>query len=178
MYKRQPLYSLDSSRVDYGLARGLYKNNKDDYKLGAGFAKPIIDTIPSFMGIPKIKGENDNIQEILDSFFNENISRVQDVHKNACRDGDCFVWITREKNNSILYPELKTKLSFNIIPPEQISRIRRDIVTGKPIEYILKSEYSWVDENNQNKKAIITQRISEEYKVTEIDGDMPDGRCV
>ena len=33
-------YVLNSSRVDYDLARQLYHNTHDDYKLGAGLPSP------------------------------------------------------------------------------------------------------------------------------------------
>ncbi|HEY8354396.1 MAG TPA: hypothetical protein VIK69_05210, partial [Methylophilaceae bacterium] len=42
-------YQLDSSRVDYELARALYNNTHDRYKLGAAFARPVINTTAGFM---------------------------------------------------------------------------------------------------------------------------------
>jgi len=38
-------YSLNTSRVNYQLARELYHNTNEAYKLGAGFAKQIINTL-------------------------------------------------------------------------------------------------------------------------------------
>jgi len=52
-------YVLNSSRVDYKLARQLYHNTHDDYKLGAGFTKPIINTLAGFMGVPRFHCEDE-----------------------------------------------------------------------------------------------------------------------
>ena len=52
-------YVLNSSRVEYELARQLYHNTHDDYKLGAGFAKPIINTLAGFMGVPRFRCQDE-----------------------------------------------------------------------------------------------------------------------
>ena len=49
-------YSLHiEGHVDYRRARDLYYNRDDAYKLGAGFAKPIVNTLAGFMGTPKFQ---------------------------------------------------------------------------------------------------------------------------
>jgi len=167
-------YRLDSSRVDYAKARALYKNIDDDYKLGAGFAKPVINTTVGFIGVPHFRSDDEDAQTVVDGFFENNVSRMQQVHRDALRDGDCFVWITREEEEDIaLYPETKARLVFNIIPPEQVKKINRDPITGKPREYILLSEHYWEDENGEQRKATITQRITKERRVILIEGDIP-----
>jgi len=109
-------YTLDSSRVDYGLARSLYDNTEDRYKLGAGFCKPIINAKAGFMGVPSYLTEDEEAKEVLDNFFNSNKSKMGGTNKKALLEGDCFVWITREETDAILYPETKTRLVYNIIP--------------------------------------------------------------
>lgn len=167
-------YKLDSSRVDYAKARALYKNTDDDYKLGAGFAKPVINTTTAFMGVPRFRSDDEAAQQALDDFFGANVSRMQQVHRDALRDGDCFVWITREEEEDVeLYPESGARLVFNIIPPEQVKKINRNPITGKPREYILVSEHTWEDEDGKKKKATITQHISRDRRLTKIEGDIP-----
>ena len=39
---------------DYALARQLYHNTADDYKLGGAFAKPVVNTTVAFMGVPRL----------------------------------------------------------------------------------------------------------------------------
>ncbi|MBO8169335.1 MAG: phage portal protein [Thermoanaerobacteraceae bacterium] len=169
-------YRLNSSRVDYAKARALYDNTDDDYKLGAGFAKPVINTTVGFMGVPRFLSEDEDAQTVLDDFFSANVSKMQLTHRNALRDGDCFVWITREETeDAALYPEAKVRLVYNIIPPEQVKKINRDPLTGKPREYVLVSEHVWEDEDGAKKRAVITQRISRERRVIQIQGDNPPG---
>ncbi len=167
-------YKLNSSRVNYSLARRLYKNEADNYKLGAGFAKPIINTAVGFMGVPHFRSEDEEAQQVLDDFFSPKVSRMQQVHRDTMRDGDCFVWITREEEEEPeLYPEEGTRLVFNFIPPEQIKQINRDVLTGKPLEYVLVSEHTWLDEKGEEAEATITQRISKERRLIAIEGDTP-----
>lgn len=169
-------YKLDSSRVDYARAKALYKNTDENYKLGAGFAKPVINTTVAFMGVPRFRSEDEDAQAVLDSFFSDSVSRMQQTHRDTQRDGDCFVWITREEEEDAeLYPEGGARLVFNIIPPEQVYKINRDPVTGKPREYILKSEHTWEDEDGAQRKATIIQRISKERRVVLVEGDTMPG---
>ncbi|NPV80731.1 MAG: phage portal protein [Firmicutes bacterium] len=169
-------YRLDSSRVDYAKARALYENVDDNYKLGAGFAKPVINTTVGFMGVPQFRSEDEDAQAVLDDFFGANTSRMQQTHRNTLRDGDCFVWVTREETeDKALYPEAKTRLVYNIIPPEQVIQIIRHPLTRSVQEYVLKSEHVWLDERNYQHRAIITQRISRERRLIQVDGDIPPG---
>ncbi|AYO30815.1 phage portal protein [Biomaibacter acetigenes] len=167
-------YRLNSSRVDYPKARAIYENIDDAYKLGAGFAKPVINTTVGFMGVPHFRSEDPDAQAVLDDFFGANVSRMQQTHRNAMRDGDCFVWITREETeDAALYPETKARLVYNIIPPEQVVQIIRNPITGSVQEYVLKSEHIWLDESNNTRRCVVTQRISGDHRMIQIDGDTP-----
>lgn len=69
------VYSLNSSKVNYEVARQLYNNTKDDYKLGSSFVKPIINSTVGFMGVPHFITEDENAQPILDDFILDNTSK-------------------------------------------------------------------------------------------------------
>lgn len=167
-------YKLDSSRVDYEMAKHLYYNTQDDYKLGAGFAKVVINNAVSFMGVPEFKSQDKEAHEVLETFFEKNQSNMQTTTRNSLRDGDCFVWITREETRDLqLYPEDKTRLIYNVIPPEQVKEIKRDPLTNEVIEYVLVSAHEWEDERGDVKKATITQRIRHGEKEVEVEGDSP-----
>lgn len=169
-------YSLNSSKVDYKKARELYRNTADNYKLGAGFAKPVINTQVSFMSVPKFVSQEEKAQETLTNFFESNRSEMNKTHRNALRDGDCYVWITREKDRNLsLFPEKKTLLIYNIIPPEQVTDIILDPVTNEPIEYILTSTHDWTDDNGNKRKGTVIQRIGAKYYKVDVDGDTPPG---
>lgn len=167
-------YQLDSSRVEYGKARALYDNTDDKYKLGAGFAKGIINTAAGLMGVPRICSKDEVAQEILDDFFSDNTSRMAEVQRNALRDGDWFVWVTREENRElVLYPEQKTRLVFNMLPPEQVAHIKKDPLTGQVREYIVTAAHEWLDDLDNPRKALITQRISAGKRIIRVTGDVP-----
>jgi hypothetical protein len=169
-----PVYQLNSSKVDYAKARDLYHNEDDDYKLGGGFAKPIINTPVGFMGVPRFRSEDPGAQDALDEFFGANVSLMQQVHRDAFRDGDCYVWITREEvQDADLYPETRgARLIPNLIPPEQVEDIITDPITGHIQEYVLKSRHEWT-EGGKKRKCTVIQRIRRGMRVTEIEGDTP-----
>jgi hypothetical protein len=168
------VYVLDSSRVDYATARQLYANTIDSYKLGAGFAKPIIDTAVGFMGIPSFVSADQGANDALEQWFSGLVSERQQVQRDAMRDGDCWVWLTYEElNNNPLYPEVPGRIVFNIVPPEMIQTVSRHPVTGDIMQITLKSTVDWVDVAGSRKKSTITQAISAEARVITVEGDMP-----
>ena len=172
-------YTLNTSTVDFRFARNLYDNTEEGYKLGAWASKPVINTCVGFMGVPRFRAEDPEAQGILDEFHAENVSAQQQTHRDALRDGDCWVWITREEDeeSAILYPELEgVKFKYNIIPPEMLSdeHTRRDPVTGKIIEYGLVSGHTWTDGHGNDLKCEIIQRINKDERTIEVEGDRPE----
>ena len=169
-------YSLDTTKVDYTLSRELYENIHDEYKLGSWAAKPIINTCVGFMGVPWFRAVDPEAQLVLDAFHVDNVSLQQQTHRDALRDGDCWVWLTREEEDEskLLYPELgEAKIMYNIIPPEKIHSVRRNPVTGKIIEYTLKSVHEWTDEKGNKQKSIILDTINKNKRVIEVEGPVP-----
>ncbi|WP_241747206.1 hypothetical protein [Lysinibacillus sphaericus] len=97
--------------------------------------------------MPEFKIVDKDAQEILEAFFKDNISNIQRTERDSLRDGDCFVWITREEEaDAALYPEQPTRLVYNIIPPGQVKDIIRHPLTGAINEYQLVSSHEWEDE--------------------------------
>lgn len=173
-------YKLDTSTVDYKMARELYNNTDDNYKLGAWAAKPVINTCVGFMGVPSFRVEDEEAQEVLNAFHSENVSAFQQTHRDTLRDGDCWVWLTREEDeeNKVLYPETDGfRLVYNIIPPEMIdhSQTRRNPITGKIEEYVFRGEHTWIDENGMSHRCVIVERIDKHRRKREIIGDRPPG---
>lgn len=168
-------YTLNSSRVGYALARQLYHNTADDYKLGGAFAKPVVNTTVAFMGVPRFRSEGEEAQKVLDDFFGASVSRMQQVHTGALCEGDAYVMLTREEEeDAVLYPETNgARLVFNILPPEQVVAINRDPITGSVYEYVLKSEHTWMDTAGKQRRCTITQQIRRDARKVEVDGDSP-----
>lgn len=166
-------YALNSNKVDYKLTKELYHNTNDDYKLGAGFAKPIINTLAGFMGVPRFSIDDEEAQAILEEHINRCVSRMQRTHQLTLRDADCYAMLANLEVDDILYPEAKTRIEFIIIPPEQVADIEVNPLTRLPIAYTLKSRHRWG--NNKEKEYTVTQRITaDEIKIT-VEGDAPEG---
>ena len=168
-------YVLNSSRVDYDLARQLYHNAHDDYKLGAGFAKPIINTLAGFTGVPRFRCKDEEGQEVLDEHVSRWVSRMQRVHQLCLRDGDCFVMLANLENDDPLYPDEENRIDFIIIPPEQIADIDLDPITRRPKAYTIKARAKWKDEEGQEKEYIVLQKFTADKVVLKVEGDAPEG---
>lgn len=165
-------YVLNSSRVDYELARQLYHNTHDDYKLGAGFAKPIINTLAGFMGVSRFRCKDEECQEVLDEHVSRWVSRMQRTHQLELRDGDCFVMLANFENDDPLYPDEKNRIDFIIIPPEQIADIEIDPITRRPKAYTIKARAKW---DVGQKEYAVMQRITAEEITVKVEGDAPEG---
>jgi len=168
-------YVLNSSRVDYDLARQLYHNTHDDYKLGAGFAKPIINTLAGFMGVPRFRTEDEEGQEVLDEHISRWVSRMQRSHQLCLRDGDCFVMLANLDNDDPLYPDEENRIDFIIIPPEQVADIELDPITRKPKAYSIKARAKWKDEEGQEKEYTVLQKFTADKVVLKVEGEAPEG---
>lgn len=168
-------YVLNSSRVDYDLARQLYHNTHDDYKLGAGFAKPIINTLAGFMGAPRFRCKDEECQEVLDEIINRWVSRMQRVHQLCLRDGDCFVMLANLENDNPLYPDEESRIDFIIIPPEQIADIEIDPITRRTKAYTIKARAKWKDEVGQGKEYTVLQKFTADRVVLKVEGTTPEG---
>ena len=168
-------YVLNSSRVDYDLARQLYHNAHDDYKLGAGFAKPIINTLAGFMGVPRFRTKDEEGQEVLDEHVSRWVSRMQRAHQLCLRDGDCFVMLANLDNDDPLYPDEENRIDFIIIPPEQIADIELDPITRRPKAYTIKARAKWKDEEGQEKEYTVLQKFTADRVVLKVEGDAPEG---
>jgi hypothetical protein len=85
--------AFDTSRVDYGRARKLYRNQIPQYKLGAHFARPIINFTAGYIGVPHFKSKAgvDEADEALDEFDSKFVSTFLTVNRNTLRDGDVFL---------------------------------------------------------------------------------------
>ncbi len=169
------MYTLDSSHVNYVMARELYDNVRANYKLGAGFAKPIINTAVAFMGVPTFRIDDEDAQTELENFAARNVAKMQETHRNAFRDGDCYVRLSREDRGGLLFPE-GAQIIYNVMPADMVENVVRNPLTGQEIEYTLKSQYSWKDSAGASRQCVIQQKISAEQIKTEIvSGDTPEG---
>ena len=173
-------YSLNiEGHVDYKRARDLYYNRDEHYKLGAGFAKPIVNTLAGFMGVPKFICEDEGAQEDLDAFMDGIRSVQQRIHQKNLVDGECFVRIVNLPDDSVLYPENRkgTRLTARIIPPEQIPTggLEYDPVTHDYTAVTILTKNKWIDEHGDKQEYTFRQRITANEVITTVEGNAPPG---
>lgn len=161
-----PSYRLDSSRVNYELARALYHNTADAYKLGAGFARPIIHATAGFMGAPHFSHADPDASGILERMAAEWESAFFRVNRNALRDGDVFARIVYAPDR--FNPSVR-RFTLRLIPPEWVTP-EVDPLTGDlmrvTIRYPMKSAdglFDWV----------LTEIITPKERRFEVDGRAP-----
>lgn len=82
-------------RMNYDLTRELYPNINDKYKLGAGLARPIVDTAADFMGAPYFEHPDPEAAQALEADMQRWTGKALRVNRNAIRDGDQVLRITR-----------------------------------------------------------------------------------
>lgn len=168
-------YVLDSvDRVNYEMARKLYRNEHKDYKLGAGFAKPIVNTIAGFMGVPHFRCADEDAQEVLDKYTRRWVSRMVRTHILALRDGDCYVMLVRPEDDDPLFPG-EPRVDYVIIPPEQVKSIEFDPFTRRPTAYTLQGKVQWADGSGATKEYTIIQRYTDQEIQITVEGDAPEG---
>ena len=173
-------YSLNiEGHVDYKRARDLYYNRDDRYKLGAGFAKPIINTLAGFMGTPTFTCDDEGAQEGLDAFVGEIRSIQQRIHQKNLVDGECFVRLVNLPDDNVLYPENRkgTRLTARIIPPEQIPAggLEYDPITHEYTAVTILTKNKWIDEHGDRQEYTYRQRITANEVVTTVEGNAPEG---
>lgn len=182
-------YTLDSSKVNYSLARQIYGNTHDKYKLGAGFAKPIINSVVGFMGMPIFNStggddeELDRVNNILDNpesdeeivfsedlkqkFFDDFINKedgvFQQIHKNTLRDGDCYLLVTKKDTDSPLYGSNELIFDYRFIEPASIFCIYNSFNESIISKAVITTKINYTDEN----KHFVSYKITETWTEAE-----------
>ncbi|MBT9141987.1 MAG: hypothetical protein DDT29_00380 [Dehalococcoidia bacterium] len=148
-------YTLDSSRVDYTLARDLYRNIAPGYQLGAAFAKPVINTTAGFVGVPHFTHLDADADQVLDQVMSKWTGKILRINRNALRDGDVFARIVRGPSRF----DQKQSFDLVLVPPEWVTPIP-DPFTGQWLKLVIRHPVSIVDP--------VTGRKTGDYTVTEI----------
>lgn len=164
-------YSLDSSRVDYGLARALYSNTHDKYKLGAAFARPIINTCAGFMGVPAFTHPDPEASAALEDMADRWSGRLLRLTRNALRDGDAYARIVY--TNHPLNPK-KRLWDLMLIPPEWVLPIL-DPLTGRIASVVVRRPVKLTDPNgSETANYTVTETIDSANVTLTVTGQAPE----
>lgn len=159
-------YRLDSSTVDYELARKLYYNRDQRYKLGAGFARPAIDVPAGFMGVPILSSPDElggDEQEWLDRSVKKWAGQVHKVHKMVLRDGEVLVRLIPENRSpaySTLFSDEDKDLGLTLIPTEAFEIISKDEDIDAIEAVQIKHAFLRPDSNGNMQEVILYELIT------------------
>lgn len=120
-------YQLNSQRVNYELARRLYRNTEDGYKLGAAFARPIINTTAGFVGVPHFGHEDPEAAAALEGVMARWTGTLHAINRNTLRDGDVFARLVRVADE---FRRGVETWDLRLIPPEWVTPTV-DVATGR-----------------------------------------------
>lgn len=173
-------YRLVSSKVNYALARRLYYNTDQEYKLGAGFARPAIDVPVGFMGLPRLLAEDktsDN-QMWLDRHLKSWAGSVSMAHKMAMRDGEVLVRL-RPKNRAPAYRALFTEddrdLELGLVPTEAFEILSKDEDIDAIEAVKIKHVFLAPDPGGNDREVVLYEKVTADTIELEYENP-PDGR--
>ena len=149
-------YVIDNTEVNYSLCRQIYLNTHENYKLGGGFAKPIVNNLSSFMGIPQFISNDIIAQEIINKYLVNIKSVYNKIHRNILREGDCYLLVTNEKKNDKLFKN-ELIISFKTLLPERLQVLKDE--TGNIVKVIVSTSFDYIDKDTDEKV---------KYKVKEV----------
>ena len=163
-------YTSNLSEVDYLLSRSLYENEKvagkGDYRLGAWCVKPYINTLVSYVGLPKINSANPAIAETLNAFIAQYRQGILENRKMAYIDGRSYLELRYEKDSGF---------RLRVIPREMLKGMDRDYRTGELSKVVLEYDYVWVDSGGNSQTVRIKEEISPTDTLTTYLGTLPPG---
>lgn len=172
-------YRLDSSQVDYNLARSLYYNRDQRYKLGAGFARPAIDVPAGFMGVPILRAEDptSDAQEWLDRSVEGWAGTIRKAHKMVMRDGEVVVRL-RPKNRAPAYQALfesgEKDLELALVPTEAFEILGKeediDALVGIKFKHVFLVPTEG-DDQGQTREVVLFETITADQIVLKYEND-------
>lgn len=169
-FQFSPTYSLDSSRVDYKLARELYTNTNDSYKLGAAFARPVVNTAAGFMGAPHFNHADPEAGQFLEDTFNRLTGKLLRINRNALRDGDVFARASLDENR---FDPRQKSLNLTLIPPEWCTPVVHP-VTGRLQALVIRNNVPLLDDKGRKSTEFsITETITADTMTLEVDARAP-----
>jgi hypothetical protein len=164
-------YRLDSSRVDYALARELYRNVNDKYKLGAAFARPVIDSTAGFMGVPHFTHPDPEAARALEDDMARWTGKLLQINRDALRDGDVFVRLARAPGR--FDPGKHEEFGIRLVPPEWVTPVI-DPITGRWQQLVIRYPVTVTDaQGRRTAEYTLTETLTDLTRAVEADGRAP-----
>ena len=112
--------AMQNTVVNYDLARSLYRNDNQDYNLGAGFVRPIIDLAVEYIGLPYVTSDNGERDAWLNECIHDHWApELQQAFREAMRDSKTVVRFRQPRLDNPLFTESdRMHGRIETIPPE------------------------------------------------------------
>ena len=123
LWSRAPIF--DRTMVNLDMCRQLYRNDGEEFFLGGGFCKPIVDRAVEFIGMPTVSTDD----EERDDETNDAIQKMwkpilQEMYRNAMRDSKTVVRMWQPFLSPLVTEEEREACSLALIDPERVTIIR------------------------------------------------------
>lgn len=162
-------YKLDSSRVNYDLARQLYRNTADKYKLGAAFARPVINSTAGFMGAPHFTHADPEADRELEKVMTAWTGKLFRLNRNTLRDGDVFARIAMVRGKF----SGQEVFDLQLISPEWVQPVP-DPLTGSWQELVIRYPVVVNDSNGREMaRYTVTETLRPNSRTIEADSGAP-----
>jgi len=114
--------NLHETTVDFDLARSLYRNDNPDYKMGAGFVRPIIDLTVEYVGLPSVTSDDAAQTTWLNEcLHNHWAPDILQVWRDSLRDSKTIFRFRQPRTDNPLFTEEdRMHGRVEIIPPEMV----------------------------------------------------------
>jgi hypothetical protein len=158
-----------NTRVDWDLARSLYRNDNPDYNLGAGFVKPIINLTVEYTGLPYVTSDVGD----RDTFLNEAIhdhwaTGIQELFTALLRDSKAIIRFRQPRiDNPLFTEEDRMHGRIEVVQPELVD-ITFDPTDPDLIERAAFTHYVWIDERTDAEVLQGTTPRGSEHEVLEV----------
>lgn len=149
------------------LAIGLYDGTLSGFKLASAMARPLIDVVVAFMGLPTPVSKSPAAQAMLDQLIKDCTQFFKKVFSLEFIVGTAWAFPNWDSKRGQIYHEL--------IPNSSVTDIIRDINNGE-ISKIMVNEQLTVT-SGENRQSIVNRKRSftPQTIVTEYSGDVPRG---
>jgi len=158
-----------STRVDWDLARSLYRNDNPDYNLGAGFVKPIINLRVEYMDMPYVTSDDGNRDTFLNEAIHDHwVESLQQMFTGALRDSKAVIRFRQPRLDNPLFTEDdRIHGRVETVPPELVD-ITYDPSDPDLIERAVFTHFIWIDERTDAEVLAGTLPRGSEHEVLEV----------
>lgn len=111
---------MQSTIVNYNLARSLYRNDNPQYSYGAGFVRPVIDAVVEYIGTPSVTSQSGDGEQFLNECITDYWApQLLQAWRDSMRDSKVIIRFRQPRLDNKLFTEADRKHGrIDCLPPE------------------------------------------------------------